>query len=578
MKKFAFNPLTRIVIVCSMLIALFPDVYSQSEKAPEKNLDMSVMINQAGYLPDAPKYCVVKESSVRDFEVLNVVSGETVFKGTLTPAGNDLGNYMTGVFTSVKQPGTYFIRSGKGRSFPFRISRQVYDEPEQLILSYFSKQRCGNSTTGYLSPCHLDDGVRLDNKKHQDVSGGWHDASDVRKWVDATIFAMVGMLRMTETIGDRYNDRVTEELLWGNRYFLNMQEPEGYVMSHVGGDVFKHADSNRWTDTEIGTDDDRIIQTKPAENVTQYMFVAVEAEMSRFMKKDPAYSRKCLDASVNCFDWCVKTVKEYTATAYGSAVIAGIELYKATGDTKYRDFVFAMADKMLLLQVTNQAEPLSGFFKASEKGDGFCQEIYVGDLTLIGLCKLIETFPQHTGNEKYVEAVKRYCYQYVRFISDKNAFALVPYGVYPDRQGGDRKIGKYWYRYYMNPDQEWWVGINSNIAGKAIGLSAASRILNDPALAVIAQRQLDWILGANPFGVSTMMGVGYSHPDIIPLAFVNKGEFRPATPHIPGAVLNGIGGDRNDMPDLFPGSWQTCEYWTPMICYTLWLMAELSAN
>jgi hypothetical protein len=31
-------------------------------------------------------------------------------------------------------------------------------------------------------------------------------------------------------------------------------------------------------------------------------------------------------------------------------------------------------------------------------------------------------------------------------------------------------------------------------------------------------------------------------------------------------------------PGLKPGSWQTCEYWTPMICYTMWLMSELSAE
>ena len=54
------------------------------------------------------------------------------------------------------------------------------------------------------------------------------------------------------------------------------------------------------------------------------------------------------------------------------------------------------------------------------------------------------------------------------------------------------------------------------------------------------------------------------------------GQFLPMTPYIPGAVLNGIGGDANDMPDLLPGSWQTCEYWTPMIGLTLWLMAELT--
>ncbi len=56
-----------------------------------------------------------------------------------------------------------------------------------LIVKYFSLQRCGSSTTGYLSPCHLDDGIRMDNGRRQDVTGGWHDASDLRKWVGATI-------------------------------------------------------------------------------------------------------------------------------------------------------------------------------------------------------------------------------------------------------------------------------------------------------------------------------------------------------------------------------------------------------
>jgi len=36
--------------------------------------------------------------------------------------------------------------------------------------------------------------------------------------------------------------RILEELRWGNRYFLSMQEPAGYVMNHVGGDALRHGD------------------------------------------------------------------------------------------------------------------------------------------------------------------------------------------------------------------------------------------------------------------------------------------------------------------------------------------------
>ena len=122
-----------------------------------------------------------------------------------------------------------------------------------MIVGYFALQRCGPSTTGYMTPCHCDDAVRLDNGKHQDTTGGWHDASDLRKWVGATIHGMIGLVQVYDLTADEsLRRRIVEELRWGNRYFLNMQEPAGYVMSHVGGDALRHGDENRWTDNIVG--------------------------------------------------------------------------------------------------------------------------------------------------------------------------------------------------------------------------------------------------------------------------------------------------------------------------------------
>ena len=56
---------------------------------------------------------------------------------------------------------------------------------------------------------------------------------------------------------------------------------------------------------------------------------------------------------------------------------------------------------------------------------------------------------------------------------------------------------------------------------------------------------------------------------------VFTGQFAPATPFLPGAVTNGISGDAEDKPQLNPGSYQECEYWTPMAAFTLWLLSEL---
>jgi hypothetical protein len=104
-------------------------------------------------------------------------------------------------------------------------------------------------------------------------------------------------------------------------------------------------------------------------------------------------------------------------------------------------------------------------------------------------------------------------------------------------------------------------------------LLKASVVLHDPTLKAYAQKQLDWIIGINPFNSSTIEGVGYNHPKHFP-----GSTFYPQTPVLPGAVLNGLGGDHNDQPSIGNGDWQISEYWTPMVSYTLWLMAELSKS
>ena len=104
-----------------------------------------------------------------------------------------------------------------------------------------------------------------------------------------------------------------------------------------------------------------------------------------------------------------------------------------------------------------------------------------------------------------------------------------------------------------------------------MGLYKAGAVLKDDRLKSIAQKQLDWIIGVNPFNSSTIEMVGHNQPK----HFAGS-TFHPDVPVIPGAVLNGLGGDADDMPEKGNGDWQISEYWTPMVAFTLWLMAEIS--
>jgi hypothetical protein len=466
------------------------------------------------------------------------------------------------------------------------------------VLNYFSKQRCGASETGYLTPCHTDDGLRFDNGKHQDVSGGWHDASDLGKWVSATIYGVMGLARAYELESAQYHKAILDEIRWGNQYFLKMQEPEGYVMDFVGGDLKQHSDNNRWTDNiagKQGTDiklvkpnagtsqsmtlaskeyDDRIIQTQPVEMSAQYNFIAAQAMVARITATiDATYSKKCLDAAKKCYTWASNTRADTNTINAGAALQAALEMYKTTKQGIYRQRATELANALKKLQSEANNE-VSGFFTVSLDNKEPYKNIWNGCQAFIGLCDMVRTFPSDQNVQLWKTMISSYANKYLAALSSKNSFGIVPWGLYENSDpGGNRKIGNYWYRYFMQPEDEWWVGINSNIASAGIGLLKASNLLNDDRLRSSAQRQLDWIFGSNPFNSSTMLGAGYNHPQ----HFAGS-SFLPTVPLIDGAVVNGLGGDHNDMPFIGKGDWQVSEYWTPMVAYTLWLMAELSSK
>lgn len=564
-----------------------------------RDYNVHILVNQAGYTPDAAKTCVAPGLLERGFVVVNTVTGKIVFKGNFTPIKGDFGDYATGDFSAIRDNGTYYILSDTLRSYPFTISTNVYEQPMASIIDYFSKQRCGGSTTGYLTPCHLDDGVRMDNGKHQDVSGGWHDASDLRKWAGATIYAMLGIAKTYELYPQLGKHKLLEELRWGNRYFLNMQEPDGYIMSFIGGDVQKHSDSNRWTDNItgdyeegepyftkpnagksnadmliIGTKDDRVIRTTPLDLMGQYNFIASEAIVARIAEEtDPDYSARCLNAAEKCLNWCKKSDKGLNPGIIGASIQAALELFKTTGNVSHKEYAITQAALLESFQETGDAQGISGFFYNSKDEPEPYKNISRGCTEFYAICDLILEFPEHENVSKWKDMITSYARDYLKVLITRNSFGIVPFGLYTSEDpGGSRKIGDFWYRYFMQPKLSWWVGINSNVAAAGIGLLKASVILNDDELKSFAQKQLDWIIGVNSFNSSTLIGTGYNHPKHFP-----GSTFYPTTPVINGAVMNGLGGDSDDQPEIGGGWWQISEYWTPMVAHTLWLMAELTA-
>jgi hypothetical protein len=537
---------------------------------------MTIFINQVGYLPRSAKFCVMGGTVGGVFRVLEAGTHRVIHQADLVPGGPDLGPYLLGDISALTGPGVYRVVCGGETSAVFRIAQEVYDEPIRKMVRCFSVQRCGASDTGYNRPCHLDDGRRSDNGKHQDVTGGWHDACDLRKWVGATIHGMIGLSRVAEMAPAAASlQEVAAELRWGNRYFLNMQEPAGCVMNHCGGDFARHADNNRWTDNVPDSPDDRVIDVRPCRPGGQFLFIQAQAAMDRLLRaEDPAFADRCRAAALRCLQWCLEKSVAVTAGDYSAAISACVELYRATDDETYADRAAAFARQLLALQVwepIGAEAPIRGFFRMSAADPEPFKDIVMGGAPVIALADLLQHCAAHEDEPMWVQALEMLCEGYLAPMAARNAFGLVPFGLYHKQESGSpRRIGEYTYRYFMRPDPKWWVGINAHVAGTGVGLLAAARLLGRQELAALAQRQYDWVAGVNPFHASTAEDIGPNNPQ-----HMVSTEFTPGTPRIPGAVMNGIGGTEQDQPFLGPGSYHTCEYWTPMLSYTMWLAAAL---
>jgi hypothetical protein len=301
--------------------------------------------------------------------------------------------------------------------------------------------------------------------------------------------------------------------------------------------------------------------------------------MARITKSsDPAYAERCLQAAIRCFEWCQTTDTVAKTGIIGASMQAAIELYRTTRQNVYRDFAVQKASLLKGLQASSREGGIGGFFYTSFSNHEPYRTGFQVHLELIALCDLFQTFPRHSDAPVWKEMITDYSVRYLSFFSQRNSFGLVPYGVFTadDKRGSkNRKIGDYWYRFFMPsfPADRWFHGVNPYITPAAIGLMKAASILNDPKLKAIAQRQLDWIIGANPFNCSTIVGVG--HNQLPPMD--GSISFRPATPVLPGAVMNGLCGDGEDMPYMIPyDTFNDREYWTPAVACTLWLMAEIT--
>lgn len=161
-----------------------------------------IYVNQTGYLPNAEKTAYMAFSA-ESFSVCDS-SGKTVLTGKTKQFGFDKlsgDTVFTADFSSLDKSGIYYISAEGKRSAVFEISDDVYRKNAEMLLHAFYYLRCGCELEGEFAgefvhkKCHTAPAAEwYDHSVTKDVCGGWHDAGDYGRYVTAGAVALQHML------------------------------------------------------------------------------------------------------------------------------------------------------------------------------------------------------------------------------------------------------------------------------------------------------------------------------------------------------------------------------------------------
>jgi hypothetical protein len=197
-------------------LALLVALFCANEAAAQRTF---IRINQLGYLPTSPKIavaCSLDSTSISTFTVQDAEGRVVYGPHKAIPSGSFAACVSTHRldFTSFRKPGRYFVVAGGAASPAVRINANVYRGAADTLLDYMRQQRSGFNTV-IKDSVHKFDGRIVDhptrNNEFINVSGGWADASDYLQYVttsaNATFVMLMAYRDNPRAFGDGFDAR-----------------------------------------------------------------------------------------------------------------------------------------------------------------------------------------------------------------------------------------------------------------------------------------------------------------------------------------------------------------------------------
>lgn len=552
----------------------------------------AIAFSNSGYKTNALKQALVQHSKQTDFSLLDK-NNKVVYNGK----GKQVEKGFVQLdFSDFNKPGYYRIKANNIISPAFPIGDDAYLATAWHTLNFFYAERCGYDQPGIHQACHQDVTCIHPDGRKITVNGGWHDAADLTQGVGNTARGGMAMLELASAVKNKnkqlYN-RLLEEARWGLNWTMETRFGDGY---RDGGLII-----GIWSDNITGTKDD--MQTKATNNPFDNFIAAAYCAMAvPFYEDDLVFSRWCKNSAVEDYQFAKDSLKAFVTNKnetelYAQATVAAMQLYRLTKEKKYVDDAAMYARVVMSCQQIERLKdwsiPLHGFFYESHEQKRILEFFHRSneELMMQGITMLLKDAPAHADAVKW----KASCEAYADYLLDISN-SIEPYGILPaavyelnnadfagiyhegDQVGmpsmeeynaevknGIHLSGNFYLRRF--PVAYQFRGFHAILMGKAKAAFMLATLLRNKKLKDIATRQLEYIVGYNPFAMSTIYGDGYNYP---PLYGAYAGD-------VAGAVPVGIETFENDDEPYMPMQVNATykEIWTHTTAGVMWLVAEL---
>ncbi len=551
---------------------------------------MLLLTNHIGYERLGPKKAIIQTEqphlSSYTAQLICATSEQTVATFAVEEQGK-VANWHQGYFylidfSSFTNSGDYFLQVEDSRSSYFTVGEHILlNQTLSDVIHYFKSQRCG----GVFDQQDRQVPV-LNANQTVDVHGGWYDASgDVSKYLSHLSYANylnpqqtpmvvwnilkgLSLLEGSEDIAAFTRTRLIEEALFGADFLVRMQNEKGFFYMTVFDKWSKDTAQREICayETQLGHKfDDYQAGFRQGGGVT----IAALAAASRLGVHGEYDQQKYRNAAENGY-WHLKEhntqylndgeeniIDEYCA------LLASVELFKATKETRYLEESRLWAQRLVSRQMSD--EQIQHFWSANQDGSRPYFHAAEAGLPVIALCEYLAIEDDSVQTESVKRIVNRACEFEIK-ISNK---VTNPFG-YPRQyvKGVNESKRDAFFVAHNNESGYWWQGENARLGSLAtMAYLAQPHIASQEIqqqLSVFAQDALNWIVGLNPYDMCMLDGHGRNNPDYLP----QYGFFNAK-----GGVCNGITGGFEDEEDIafnppaqkddMLQNWRWGEQWIP---------------